>query len=885
MASRALDDGATDPPSLPPPAPFPSSSLPSPFLPPPNQETDRSSSEDEETGEAPANSSAMAVKGREKRKNTVPLQREPGGQSTEERERLLLEKQVAEMKRELETVQRQSAIYQGQLTTVQRQLEAKNQETRKMTLEEYLLDTHELLYSHLPTIIETNPKLITKNTGYTNVDGKTCPDNIQMWTDFPDRQNEVLDELFQYWPHLNRVFEKRVFLEALGERVRGHRIASEDDMTSFLKIVIEDSVKGIVTTLKKEEDVATRFKISDGIRFQTCVQGISRKLSQGTRSGDTLQSEAGLMPDRFCLHDAGDHLGRTLIHVTEIKPPTKLTKTMIRDNMTPGKKIHEISLRLKLSRSNDVSKEQRDEHNAKLIFAAAVTQTYHYMIRGGVDYGVLTQGELFVFLKINWNEEPGTLYYHIADPQSDVEADPGSCRRTALGQYLAFTLMAVGRPSDVLAHGQDEIDAVERKCQRWKYIRKDRAQQDAAQLHSNASSSFETANASVPSSQSYAPPDSQETESEEERINVAKRGKKLSTGRCKGPSDEKHSRKRGPPDDDEQPQEPPSGKGWTASGGQQTQHGRNENKTVRSHSGAGAATQGNNEQDRPYCTQKCLSGLVSGGFLDADCPNTALHRGTYKSGLSHGCDPKSLHHSLSHVQFLDLLWKQLKRTLDKGISPLNLRGARGVLFKVTLLEYGYTMVSKGTVEKGIKHLHHEAEVYQRLQPIQGKHVPVYLGAIDLRTMDRKYYYGLALDLVYMLFLAWGGKSLYHTDAQGTAEDELEEMAKRSLRAVHGMGVVHQDVRLPNMLVNDGISGVMVIDFERSSLLEPPRRPLMDKPKRQLRGRTGRPSPDSKKRCGQRRSANAGLFSQEIRMLACEFTDWRTQRGQVAGRVE
>jgi serine/threonine protein kinase len=48
---------------------------------------------------------------------------------------------------------------------------------------------------------------------------------------------------------------------------------------------------------------------------------------------------------------------------------------------------------------------------------------------------------------------------------------------------------------------------------------------------------------------------------------------------------------------------------------------------------------------------------------------------------------------------------------------------------------------------------------------------------------------------------------------------------RSLRAMHQQGVVHKDVRTANMLFNAEVNGVMMIDFERALLLEPPRRPL------------------------------------------------------------
>uniref|UniRef100_A0A0D2YCW3 non-specific serine/threonine protein kinase n=1 Tax=Fusarium oxysporum (strain Fo5176) TaxID=660025 RepID=A0A0D2YCW3_FUSOF len=227
---------------------------------------------------------------------------------------------------------------------------------------------------------------------------------------------------------------------------------------------------------------------------------------------------------------------------------------------------------------------------------------------------------------------------------------------------------------------------------------------------------------------------------------------------------------------------------------------------------------GGGEQGRQYCTQKCLVGMVNGGFLDPKCPNVALH------GKS--CAPAArARHPVDHKEWLRLLWMQLKQSLDDGIRPLGEGGARGVLFQVTLLAHGYTFVSKGTVRAFIRDLEHEAAVYERLKPIQGVHVPVFLGAIDLRSMNKTYYYDHRVYVVHMTFLSWGGCSIDRAQRIGDMDRSLEDEAIRSLRAMHREGVIHKDVRLANMLFNPETNGVMVIDFERALLLNPPRRPL------------------------------------------------------------
>lgn len=220
---------------------------------------------------------------------------------------------------------------------------------------------------------------------------------------------------------------------------------------------------------------------------------------------------------------------------------------------------------------------------------------------------------------------------------------------------------------------------------------------------------------------------------------------------------------------------------------------------------------GSGRQNRQYCTQKCLLGLIRGRGtpLDEQCPNVLLHQGRRRSQ----------HHPVDHATWLSLLRKQLTETLDDGIVRLGKQGARGVLFQVTLLVYGYTFVSKGTVPEFVPDIQHEATVYRRLQRIQGTCVPVFLGTLDLRDIGRTYYYDFRVRIIYMMFLSWSGDSL---DLIGVAEDPERERAQelvRSVRALHTEGVVHRDVRLANALWSCETRRVMLIDFERAVLLD------------------------------------------------------------------
>jgi len=84
---------------------------------------------------------------------------------------------------------------------------------------------------------------------------------------------------------------------------------------------------------------------------------------------------------------------------------------------------------------------ERLEHNSDEVVAAALTQTFHYMIQCGLEYSYITTGETFVFLRIK-EEDPTALYYHVTACCSDLiknstgggvygsrESDLGFCSR------------------------------------------------------------------------------------------------------------------------------------------------------------------------------------------------------------------------------------------------------------------------------------------------------------------------------------------------------------------------------------------------------------------------------------------------------------------------
>ena len=217
------------------------------------------------------------------------------------------------------------------------------------------------------------------------------------------------------------------------------------------------------------------------------------------------------------------------------------------------------------------------------------------------------------------------------------------------------------------------------------------------------------------------------------------------------------------------------------------------------------ALAGNNQdnqsrhRDTQFCTQRCLLGLQCGGALDDRCPNVIFHR------RSKG----DLQHQITSEELVRLLKAQLDENIDRGI-PLGGCGAYGAPFKLTCIQYGYTVVGKGTTTGLWKEVSREAEVYRILQKAQGSAVPVFLGTIDLSKI---YFLHGAGEIRHLLVMAWGGEST----ASMKLTPELLQRIHESDKEIRALGIIHEDLRRDNVLWNKELGREMIIDFHRSTL--------------------------------------------------------------------
>ncbi|KAG9250055.1 uncharacterized protein F5Z01DRAFT_430295 [Emericellopsis atlantica] len=726
------------------------------------------------------------------------------------------ERQRAEHERQrAEEAERGREVERERAEKEQQRAEQSERQTQPTTLDEYIAACHTSVFSRLS--VETDSKFTSKGP-ITNPRDKWCPSKLQPWSDFLEKQRTVLGTLNATFPIETRVFENKSFLEGMGERISSRKIADEKTLEYFLHNSVEDPVRNIIEKLKNNPETSNAFDMNHGIVFENHPHAISdvaeevadrETPSTPPKTPNQRQDPHQLRADQICIYrsDSTDSSERTMLYISEYKPPHKLTAPHLRLGLRPMDIYKEVVNRRTIPTSVDAA--ARFQYFAERLTASAITQTYHYMIEGGLEYSLLTTGETIVFLTIDW-DDPGTLYYHLAEPGPEAAARPDQLHLcSSVGQYLAFTLLALVTRT---VHGQEERQRATQTLHTW-------------------AEDFETTVRSIPDSERTAASDASfipepTTYQDVDRSPIFQRLRRriFPQDQC----GDRPSKVNHPPessDDDESSSKPPETP--TPSVGDAGAR-RSQRILARRSRGGGSQRGGKGAddveagteektdaislRDGPYCTQACLLGLVKGQKLDPTCPNVDLHR---RNGD---------HHPVDHAQWLSLLHRQLEQSLDDGITPLGHGGARGVLFRVTLLAYGYTFVSKGTVRAFIPDLEHEADVYKRLLPAQGRNVPVFLGVVDLRQMRKIYYYDHRVYVVYLTFLSWAGCSISEAEAAGFPRAKLHQMAMQSLRAIHRYRVRHKDVRDANMLFNRE-TGVMMIDFERAEMLDLQRQPL------------------------------------------------------------
>ncbi|KAL9593276.1 MAG: hypothetical protein Q9219_007620 [cf. Caloplaca sp. 3 TL-2023] len=649
----------------------------------------------------------------------------------------------------------------------------KDKRLRKTTLDEFLEACHKHLF--IPVQVEQDPNLTSRGPT-TSPKGRACPKTLQPWTDFQRSQRRIHREIRSALCH-TRHFPVLVDIEGNGERIQ-KRLSSEADLRIYAEMGVLQFLRDAIGHLCSF--AGFKDTLGDGFEFHNHSHALQDgepevEAAKNTKAA-TRRVPKPANADQFCVRRIDDKA--RLVFVIEYKAPHKLTLQFLQAALGGPLDLHEIRNRL----MEPLDKDDKFIEDAEMLVAAAATQTYQYMLEGGLAYGCLVTGEAILFLHIK-KQNPQHLYYHLAVPGEQVggaENSRPNYSLTAISQLMNFCVLASRMPQ----YNADWRTKTMEEADKWE-LDYDTLERELKTPRRERRQS--------PEHSAY-------------KGRVASRYRDFKT-RAKKDDDDDDDEKHGdnPPNNEHGSQSPANSSSdepdaETPSRSRGT--GGNSNTTSRSQ-GAQGSTVGDAEQPLSYCTQLCLRGLAHGLKVDETCPNAALH--PRKTG-------ESSRHLIGAKKFTTLVRTQLGTALSKNCTNLQINGARGMLFRVTLESHGYVLVGKGTIEVFIPDLEHEARVYKRLRTLQGTRIPVYLGSIDLILK----WWEPGICIQHMLLMSYGGSSI------GSLEPELKPQVSDFESELAHLGVQHLDLYTRNMLWNEDAQRLIFIDFERSAILPRPK---------------------------------------------------------------
>lgn len=661
------------------------------------------------------------------------------------------------------TVQRENLIAQRENLIAKNRTLHENDESYV----EFLRYCHYSILCHLKLELDTT----LASYGSTAVDRKRHPPRIKFWSAFMEGQRERHDMLCDTFGEDNKVFPSPLELRQWSKVVQRKSVGAESTLMTILGYLLTDHIITVIEQCRIIPDIADRYRIGhDKIVFEPSFNAPQQKASD---------TDYTYRPNMMLLYVRNDEDTTMATLIMELKPPHKVSTEVLHKGLRSMDVKEVIERRMTAPESDQYQQQQAEKFVAKLMI-----QLFHYMTQAGVKYGCVTTGLAYVFVMIDYKEEPSddsnepiTLYYYLSDPIGDVDASDGDLMHSAVGQMSAFVIMVL-----------DEVSREEKPLVRER--RKTLAQPLNLWISQGGVGMSK-------------PPETQERPARKKRRKPVMGCEPRDVG----------GRERSDSDNDDKDDGPHrkmavdrisqiEHRNKRALDRAQIEESRENSKLSRSSA--------KKTPEGLYCTHKCLLGLITNDILDDKCPNVDRHR---------GLDRPDDRHPIDHATWLRLLGEQLKQSQYQGVVPLGRVGGTGAIFQVTLLAYGYTVIGKGVVDEFVDKLAHEADAYERLEPIQGVNVPVFLGEIDLIQFHQRYIYGIDMELTYFLFMTWGGQSLDDPTVRYTGQ-VFRAMAK-SLLAVYEQGVIHTDMRQANVLWDERTKQAMLIDFERSMLEDGP----------------------------------------------------------------
>lgn len=650
----------------------------------------------------------------------------------------------------------QRQIEQRQIEQRKQQLSSLSEDELPQSLANYLTACHRL---HLQFKKGACRSLITQKEALS----WTFPRRIIPWDlSFQSLQQSIWHRL----PPGRYFTEQRMFSSP--QRLENVRrtlspVNSEASLQHFGRYTIESTIMEMLDRLAEDDVLWNGLGLSDDVRvtmeadkdlgqvYEPILQSSWHKgageLKLSMRNSHRRAKRQGIWANRSCIYRQLDG-ENTPVFALMHQLPHRLELDEI-----------DCGLASEIELAQDVVDKEGGDYKfaSKTLVAATITQLYSYMVSKDIRYGCVSTGEAFIFCCISRND-PLNIYCTACVPGRDVQRDdPLRLHRTAAASVFALVVHAL-REKPLPESWYDSVKNLDAWTMGYDDLL-DKVRKMGA-------------------------PKPRPSSAQEHRWRGFDRSPLLAE-HMRGRSD----RKRGE-----------AIQHWLDNvSGQDIADGdfNNENRAKKP-----------SIQDQPFCSHKCLFGLMHGTQMDENCPNYGYH-------------------DFGHVEFDEFLrdvGKQLAKeaSSDANFIPLGTSSPHKSLFKLRQATHGYTFVAKEG--KGLAYLWSEKLVYDEMEQYQGRHVPVCLGLLQL---DRKRQ-GYRRQFEELLLLSWAGRPFQGCLKQ-ISRDQVASKVESILRALHEQGVVYNGYLEPgnleqgsldpsNFLYDASRDEVMIVNFGDSSTL-------------------------------------------------------------------
>lgn len=275
------------------------------------------------------------------------------------------------------------------------------------------------------------------------------PDRLQAWTSFPSEQTDVWHSILGSSISSESLFPPVSVLQKRAQDVHSQRCVGYQSFIWNITQRIDLYVQAIIYAMASNDVLRQKFSLkgtlyasrdstallprNSDLRFSSCKT--PEEIKRATRGRPRYT--------QICAYNSPGNLSAANPAVPAFIAAYKSRRLSLQDIYTG---LVDMDLGSVTPKLNDENYKARCRRKV----AAAVTHVVSYMVRSGLEFGYITTGEAWIFLRVP--DDPKTVFYYLSVPEVDVgvSTDYAACpyepsqrlHLTAAGQLAAFTLRA-----------------------------------------------------------------------------------------------------------------------------------------------------------------------------------------------------------------------------------------------------------------------------------------------------------------------------------------------------------------------------------------------------------------------------------------------------------